>query len=156
MKTVKELKDACKKIGMLEACNERATRTIQKLEEEKGEIEDIDGSLQTVVKKLRDDELSYINVSSRPPLSKYLCGLDIEQFNIICKCVKPYLHIIEYPDCKGTGERSLDLATELLAVLTCCRHALHQGVMAYIIRRSETTVQRIVIAWTMFLSTLFN
>ena len=70
--------------------------------------------------------------------------------------MKPYLHLIEYPDCKGTGESSLDSATELLTVLTCCRHALHQGVMAYIIRRSETTMQRIFIAWTVFLSTLFN
>ena len=102
MKTVKELEDVCKKIGMLEACNKQAMQTIQKLEEEKGELEDINGSLQTAVKKLRDNEFSYINVSSRPLLLKYLCGLDIEQFNIIYECVKPYLHLIEYPDCKGT------------------------------------------------------
>ena len=156
MKTVKELEDACKKIEMLEACNKQTTQAIRKLEEEKEELEDINGSLQTAVKKLRENEFSYTNVSSRPPLLKYLCGLDIEQFNIIYECVKPYLHLIEYPDCKGTGERSLDSATELLAVLTCCRHALHQGVMAYILRRSETTMQRIFIAWTVFLSTLFN
>ena len=125
MKTVKELEDACKKIGMLKACNKQATQTIQKLEEEKGELEDINGSLQTAVKKLRDNEFSYINVSSRPLLLKYLCGSDIDQFYIIYECVKLYLHLIEYPDCKGTGERSLDSATKLLAVLTCCRHALH-------------------------------
>ena len=90
MKTVKELEDTCKKIGMLEACNkqatqtiQQATQTIQQLEEEKGKLEDINGSLQTAVKKLRDNEFSYINVSSQPPLLKYLCGLDIEQFNII-------------------------------------------------------------------------
>ena len=131
-------------------------QTIQKLKEEKGELEDINGSLQTAVKKVRDNEFSYINVSSRPPLLKYLCGLDIKQFNTIYECVKPYLHLIEYPDCKGTGGRSLDSATKLLAMLTCRRHALHQGVMAYIIRWSETTMQRIFIAWTVFLSTLFN
>ena len=83
MKTVKELEDTCKKIGMLEACNKQAAQTIQQLEEEKGKLEDINGSLQTAVKKLRDNEFSYINVSSQPPLLKYLCGLDIEQFNII-------------------------------------------------------------------------
>ena len=55
----------------------------------KGELEDINGSLQTAVKKLRENEFSSINVSSRPPLLKYLCGLDIEQFNIIYECVKP-------------------------------------------------------------------
>ena len=69
---------------------------------------------------------------------------------------EPYLQLIEYPDCKGTGERSLVSATELLAVLTCCRHALYQGVMAYILRQSETTMQRIFIAWTVFLSTLLT
>ena len=50
MKTMKELEDACKKIGMLEACNKQAMQTIQKLEEEKEELEDINGSLQTAVK----------------------------------------------------------------------------------------------------------
>ena len=97
---------------------------------------------KTAVKKLRENEFSYLNVSSRPPLLKYLCGLDIEQFNTIYEYVKPYLNLIEYPDCKGTDESSLDSPTELLAVLTCCRHALHQGVMAYILRRSEITVQK--------------
>ena len=72
MKTVKVLEDACKKIGMLEACKKQAMQTIEKLEEEKGELEDINISLQTAVKKLRDNEFSYINVSSRPPLLKYL------------------------------------------------------------------------------------
>ena len=151
MKTVNKLEDACKKIEMLEACNMQATQAIQKLEEEKGELEDVNGSLQTAAKKLRENEFSYINVSSRPRLLKYLCGLDIEQFNIIYECVKPYLHLMEYPDCKGTGECSLDSATELLSVLTCCRHALHQGVIAYILRLNETTGERIFIAWTVFL-----
>ena len=64
MKTVKKLEDACKKIEMLEACNKQAMQAIQKLEEEKGELEDINGSLQTAVKKLRENEFSYINVSS--------------------------------------------------------------------------------------------
>ena len=156
MKTSKELEDAYKKIERLEACNKQATQAIQKLEEGKGESEDINGHLLTAVKKLRENEFSHINVSSRSSLLKYLCGLDIEQLNIIYECVKPYLHLIEYPDCKGTGERSRDSATELLAVLTCYRHALHQGVMAYTLRRSETTMQRIVIAWTVFLTTLLK
>ena len=64
MKTVKELEDACKKIEMLEACNKQATQAIQKLEEETGELQDINGSLQTAVKMLRENEFSFINVSS--------------------------------------------------------------------------------------------
>ena len=74
---------------MLEACNKQATQAIQKLQEEKGELEDINGSLQTALKKLRENEFSYINVSIRPLLVQHLCGLDIEQFNTIYERVKP-------------------------------------------------------------------
>ena len=42
-----------------------------------------------------------------------------------------YSDVIIYPDCKGTGMRSLDKPTELFAVITICRHSLHQGVMAF-------------------------
>ena len=70
-------------LEILEVCNKEATQTIQTLKEEKGELEDINGSLQTAVKKLRENQFSYINVSSRQPMLKHLCGSDIEQFNII-------------------------------------------------------------------------
>ena len=62
--------------------------------------------------------------------------------------------MIIYPDCKGNGERILDKATELLAVLTICR--LHQGVMAYMLKVGESTVQRTFVAWIVFLETIFN
>ena len=64
--------------------------------------------------------------------------------------------MIIYPDCKGNGERTLDKATELLAVLTICRHSLHQGVMAYLLKVGESTVQRTFVAWIVFLETIFN
>ena len=51
--------------------------------------------------------------------------------------MRPYCHVIIYPDCKCNGERTLDKATELLAVLTICRHSLHQGVMAYMLKVGE-------------------
>ena len=59
--------------------------------------------------------------------------------------------VIIYPDCKGNGERTLDKAIELLAVLTICRHSLHQGVMAYMLKVGESTVQRTFVAWVVFL-----
>ena len=46
--------------------------------------------------------------------------------------------------------------TELLAVLTLCRHGLHQGIMSYILDTSKTTMQRVYIGWSIFLATLFN
>ena len=46
----------------------------------------------------------------------------------------PYSDDIIYPDCNGTGMRSLDKPTDLFAVITICRHSLHQGVMAIMLK----------------------
>ena len=51
--------------------------------------------------------------------------------------MKPYSDVIIYPDCKGTGMRSLDKPTELFAVITICGHSLHQGVMAFMLNVGE-------------------
>ena len=44
---------------------------------------------------------------------------------------------------KGTGMRSLDKPTELFAVITICRHSLHQGVMVFMLKVGESSIQRI-------------
>ena len=54
----------------------------------------------------------------------------------------PYSDVIIYPDCKGTGMRSLDKPTELFTVITICRHSLHQGVMAFMLKVGESKMQR--------------
>ena len=92
----------------------------------------------------------------KPRTFKYLCGLSLEQFNILWNCVQPYSDAIIYPDCKGTGQRSLDKPTELFAVLTICRHSLHQGVMAYMLKVGESTIQHIFVGWIVFLETIFT
>ena len=69
--------------------------------------------------------------------------------------MQPYCHVIIYPDCKGNGERTLDKATELLAVLKICRHFLHQGVMAFMLKLGESTVQ-CTFGWIVFLETMFT
>ena len=80
-----------------------------------------------------------------------------EQFDIILQCALPYVHLIAYPDCVGNvNRRTTDSATELLIVLTICRHGLRQGVMGYMAGKSKATIQRIFIGWVIFLSTLFN
>ena len=62
--------------------------------------------------------------------------------------MQPYSDVIIYPDCKGTGMRSLDKPTELFAVITICRHSLHQGVMAFMLKvERESTMQRIFVGW---------
>ena len=61
---------------------------------------------KTVVKRLQDEQFSYSNlIQKKPNTFKYLCGLSIEQFNILWNCVQPYTDVIIYPDCKGTGMR---------------------------------------------------
>ena len=59
--------------------------------------------------------------------------------------MQPYSDVIIYPDCKGTGMRSLDKSTELFAVIAICRHSLHQGVMAFMLKVGESTMQRIFV-----------
>ena len=112
--------------------------------------------LKMTIKMLQQEQLIYSNLIKKPNTFKYLCGLSVEQFNILWNCVRPYCHVIIYPDCKGNGERTLDKATELLAVLTICRHSLHQGVMAYMLKVGESTVQPTFVAWIVFLETIFN
>ena len=67
-----------------------------------------------------------------------------------------YSNAIIYPDCKGTGMRSLDKPTDLFAVITICRHSLHQGVMAFMLKVEESTMQLISVGWIVFLETIFT
>ena len=102
--------------------------------------------LKMTIKMLQQEQLIYSNLIKKPNTFKYLFGLSVEQFNILWSCVRPYCHVIIYPDCKGNGERTLDKATELLAFLTICRHSPHQGVMAYMLKVGGSTVQRTFVA----------
>ena len=103
------------------------------------------GELKIAVKRLQQEQFSYSSLIKKPTTFKYLCGLSVEQFNVLWNCVQPYSDVIIYPDCKGTGERSVDKPTELFAVLAICRHSLHQGVMPFMLRLGESTMQRIFV-----------
>ena len=70
--------------------------------------------------------------------------------------MQPDSDVIIYPDCKGTGMRSQDKPTELFAVTTVCRHSLHQGVMAFMLKVGESTMQLIFAGWIVFLETIFT
>ena len=75
---------------------------------------------------------------------------------MIITCVEPYIHLIPYPHSKGSGQRSLDTKTELVAVLAICRNSLHFSVMAIVLDKLGVTVQRIFTAWFIFLATVFD
>ena len=83
----------------------------------------------TSISTSKIQRFSYKNLLTQPKTFSYLCGLSPEKFNLVYDSVVPYTDSIVYPDCKGTGERTFDKGTELLAVLTICRHALHLGVI---------------------------
>lgn len=112
--------------------------------------------LTIAVKRLQEEQFSCSNLINKPNIFKYLCGLSVEQFNILWNCVQPYSDVIIYPAWKGTGMRSLDKPAELFAVITICRYSLHQGVMAFMLKVGESTIQRIFVGWIVFLETIFT
>ena len=112
--------------------------------------------LQTESSITKSQTFTYDNLKKKPSKFQYLCGLTVEKFDILLNCLMPYSHVIQYPDCKGNGSRSLEKPTELLAVLTICRHGLYNGVMAYMLNVSESTMQRIFVAWIVFMETIFS
>ena len=91
--------------------------------------------LKHKIAKSNQKVFKHANFVEQPKLFHYLCGLSVEQFKIIFNCVVPYTHLLPYPDCYVSIpiRRSTDAATELLSVLTICRHELNQGVMAFMI-----------------------
>ena len=43
-----------------------------------------------------------------------------------------------------------------MAVLSACRHGLHQGGMEFMLGLSKAKIQHIFIGWVIFLATVFN
>ena len=72
---------------------------------------------------------------------------------------QPYSHSIRYSDqsetCRKEG-RILDQETELLSVLTCCKHGLDLSIIAWMAEVSQTTMQRNFKSWLPFLLALFQ
>ena len=94
----------------------------------------------------------YKTFISQANIFKYLCGLNVDHFNITLDCALTYIHLIPYPDCVGgTGHRRLE-STELLLVPTICHHGFHQGIMGYIVGMfNYATVQPYSVAGLFFL-----
>ena len=93
---------------------------------------------------------TYRHLKIRYVTLKYLCGFSVFQFDLVMECIRPYLHLIPYPESK-VSEKSFSFETQFLVVLTVSRHGLDLRFMAFILGTSETTVQRIFNAWVIFL-----
>ena len=76
-------------------------------EAQKFELEKL--HLQGVTEYLHAKEFKYCNLKKRKIIFEYLCGLSLEQFNLVFDCVTPYVHLIPYPDCPNTGEKQIDM-----------------------------------------------
>ena len=57
------------------------------------------------MKKLR---LTPSHIKTKIKKIHYLCGLSAELIDIIIHCLMLYSHIINYPECKGSGVRTLN------------------------------------------------
>ena len=76
-------------------------------EEQKFELEKL--RLQGVTEYLRAKEFKYCNLKKRKIIFEYLCGLSLEQFNLVLIVLHHYVHLIPYPDCPNTGEKQIDM-----------------------------------------------
>ena len=110
------------------------------------------------IENLRSKQFKYHNIKKKSGTFKYISGLSVQQFDLVMECIKPYVHLIPYPGCviNTTAEKSVDIETQFLAVLTICRHGLDLSFMGFILEKSVATVHRIFNSWVIFLSTLFN
>ena len=89
---------------------------------------------------------------------KYLCGLEKENFVTIFRCFQPFLNVMRYEGCTSSTDfrRKWSKENELFPCLIICRHALHLGVMAWILNISESTMSRIFEAWMTFGHAVFS
>ena len=152
--------------------NETKEQLKQKIAEANLHITNLEKDLSNEKKNSLDFEIKYLKVLGQLKNSEsgtftfenlkeqkkleYLSGLSTERFNLVYKCLEPYLHLIPYPNSQQVSSKTFDMETQLLIVLTICRHAIDLKFMAFILRCSESTVQRIFSGWTIFMATVFN
>ena len=86
--------------------------------------------IETGYENAKADTFSHKILKQKPKKIQYLCGLSVEQFDILIHCLMPCSHIINYPECKCNGVRILDKPTELLSVMTVCLHRLNNEIVA--------------------------
>uniref|UniRef100_A0A7M5UNU7 Transposase Helix-turn-helix domain-containing protein n=1 Tax=Clytia hemisphaerica TaxID=252671 RepID=A0A7M5UNU7_9CNID len=129
-----QLKQAQEKISKLET--ELAKKENLLKEERKKNIKNL-----STIYDLQATEINYETLTLTQPNEKaieYLCGIDLEKFNLIFDCIQPYTHLIPYPDNRKVTKFSLE--TQLLVTLTICRHGMDQKLMAFILNSSPSTL----------------
>ncbi|XP_066924260.1 uncharacterized protein [Clytia hemisphaerica] len=139
--------------------NAEINKLREQLKLEKSKAFDWEVSYLKVVGELADLEsqtFTYEHIKVNQKMFQYYCGLSVEEFNLIRDCLAPYTHLLCHCTDRIVSPKLIDLDTQLLIVLTICRHALDLRFMAYYLRNSETTIQRIFNGWTILSATVFN
>lgn len=112
--------------------------------------------LNQMKEEIRNKSFDWATISESK--FKYLCGLEKENCVTIFRCFQPFLHVMRYEGCTGSTDfhRKWNKENELFACLIICRHALHLGVMAWILNISKSTMSRIFEAWMTFGHAVFS
>ena len=155
----------------------KATQKIQELEAKVNHLEQIlevsqkkvktkdlligklESSLEFKDKTLKKLSFTYDELHTKPALFKYMCGLTVEQFDLLWSFIAPYVHLITYDETalnNKVSARLLHQKSELLIVLTCCKHGLNLGISGWMAGISESSMQRLFNAWMIFLASLFG
>ena len=146
-------KTSCSCAAELNELKQQLKEKSRKLLELENKLLHTEGQLlhtQHMLDLFKTQSFSFQSISKDLKTFKYLCGLDLEQFNILMDIVRPYLPLLTHNVKKFSHE------TQYLVILTICRHGLDYRFMAFIIKTSEATVGRIANSWFVFLATLFN
>lgn len=126
-----------------------------KIQEQKSKIQELEFKIlkqEGIMNHLQRSSFTYENLVDKPKTFKLLCGLNVEEFNMLMNCVRPYLSLFDgmrHPNIFGWE-------TQYLATMTICRHSLHFDFMSFVIGTSPTTMSRIANNWIIFLATVFN
>ena len=153
----------------------KATQKIQELEAKVNHLEQIlevsqkkvktkdlligklESSLEFKDKTLKKLSFTYDELHTKPALFKYMCGLTVEQFDLLWSCIAP-VHLITYDETalnNKVSARLLHQKSELLIVSTYCKHGLNLGISGWMAGISESSMQRLFNAWMIFLASLF-
>ena len=88
-----------------------------------------------------------------------MCRLTVKQCDLLWNCIAPYVHLITYYETALSNKvhpTLLRQKSELVIVLTCCKHGLNLGIREWMAGISESSMQRLLNIWMIFLASLFD
>ena len=159
-----ENEDLSKQCDAIKRKLEEKELEMANLKRQLNDVMEREQNLQFQLRQLRSQlgqiKFTYANLIHYPQKFFYMMGLATTEFDCLFEAIEPFVHLIVYPNCKGSGmetkSRKLDLKTEVVCFFSICRHSLHLGVVSWMTGASISTVSRNVVAWAVFLSSLFE